>query len=98
MASVAVIECRHTTSRLRAERSRSIVRHYQLTDRSGAYRLLVLGIVSVRLNSYAKNTTLLAMCKCSQLIHLGDLHFKEALNGDPGDMLARGLLAQDDYR
>jgi hypothetical protein len=43
-------------------------------------------------------TTLLAMCKCSQLIHFGDLHFKEALNGDPGDMLARGLLAQDDYR
>jgi hypothetical protein len=43
-------------------------------------------------------TTLLAMCKCSQLIHFGDNHFKEALNGDPGDMLVRGLLAQDDYR
>jgi hypothetical protein len=43
-------------------------------------------------------TTLLAMCKCSQLIHFGDIHFKEALNGDPGDMLAQGLLAQDDYR
>jgi hypothetical protein len=40
----------------------------------------------------------MAMCKGSQLIHMGDLHFKEAMNGDPGDMMARALLAQDDYR
>jgi hypothetical protein len=40
----------------------------------------------------------MAMCKGSQLIHMGDLHFKEAMNGDPGDMMTRALLAQDDYR
>lgn len=40
----------------------------------------------------------LAMCKGSQLIHLGDIHFKDAMSGDPDDMLARALLAQDDYR
>jgi hypothetical protein len=40
----------------------------------------------------------MAMCKGSQLIHTGDLHFKEAMNGDPDDMMARALLAQDDYR
>lgn len=41
---------------------------------------------------------LFSSCKCSQLIHFGDLHFKEALNGDPEDIFARGLLAQDDFR
>jgi hypothetical protein len=40
----------------------------------------------------------MAMCKGSQLIHMGDLHFKAAMNGDPDDMMARALLAQDDYR
>jgi len=40
----------------------------------------------------------MAMCRGSQLIHTGDLHFKEAINGDPDDMMARALLAQDDYR
>jgi hypothetical protein len=54
-----------------------------------------LGEANLQREEYA---TLLAMCKCSQLIHFGDVHFKEALHGDPGDMLARGLLAQDDYR
>ncbi|KIM28747.1 hypothetical protein M408DRAFT_69128 [Serendipita vermifera MAFF 305830] len=40
----------------------------------------------------------MAMCKGSQLIHTGDLHFKDAMNGDPDDMMSRALLAQDDYR
>jgi len=40
----------------------------------------------------------LAMCKGAQLIHTGDLHFSEAEAGEPEDLLARALLAQDDYR
>jgi hypothetical protein len=40
----------------------------------------------------------LAMCQGSQLLHLGDIHFKDALNGEPEDLLAGALLAQDDYR
>jgi hypothetical protein len=41
---------------------------------------------------------LLAMCKAAQLIHLGDINFAEAENGEPEEVLARALLAQDDYR
>jgi hypothetical protein len=41
---------------------------------------------------------LLAMCKAAQLLHLGDMHFEEAQNGEPEEVLARALLAQDDYR
>lgn len=40
----------------------------------------------------------LAMCRGAQLIHLGDLHFKEAETGEPEDFMAAALLAQDDYR
>lgn len=40
----------------------------------------------------------LAICQGSQLMHSGDLHFKEALNGEAEELMARALLAQDDYR
>ena len=41
---------------------------------------------------------LLAMCKASQLLHLGDMHFEEAESGEPEEVFARAVLAQDDYR
>lgn len=40
----------------------------------------------------------LSVCQAAQLLHLGDLHFKDALDGEPEDLLAGTLLAQDDYR
>ncbi|CCA69010.1 hypothetical protein PIIN_02869 [Serendipita indica DSM 11827] len=42
----------------------------------------------------------LSRCQAFQLLHSGDIHFKEAMEGDPeeGETLARALLAQDDYR
>lgn len=40
----------------------------------------------------------LAVCQGAQLIHMGDLHFGQAMQGDPDDMMSRALLAQDDYR
>lgn len=41
---------------------------------------------------------LLAMCKASQLLHLGDMHFEDVESGEPEEVFARALLAQDDYR
>ena len=42
----------------------------------------------------------LSRCQAFQLLHSGDVHFMEAMDGDPeeGTTLARALLAQDDYR
>jgi hypothetical protein len=40
----------------------------------------------------------LAMCRASQLIHMGDMHFREAETGVAEDMMGRAQLAQDDYR
>lgn len=38
-----------------------------------------------------------AICKGSQLMHFGDIHFNEAMNGTPDDLAAKALLALDDY-
>jgi len=40
----------------------------------------------------------LAICHTSQLIHTGDLHFKDAETGMAEDMMGHAQLAQDDYR
>lgn len=40
----------------------------------------------------------LAMCRASQLIHTGDMHFREAETGVAEDMMGHAQLAQDDYR